>query len=142
MHIPAKYMAKVFLRPNRSARRGTARQPSMVPTERITVPNEAVLAACAMLMPAFFAKLRIAVGSYTDPAQRPIMATVSKVAFTIVLLRYCGPKIPFPARLRETSIVCFHLLGSFSRRVISKETTTGERPHRNMARQPNRAPTV
>src|SRR6266404_198539 len=109
----------------------------MVPMERITVPSEAVLEAWAMVMPAFLARVMIAVGSYTDPAHNPMMATVSKAAFTIVLLRYCGPKMPPAGRLP-----CFHRLGSLTRRVMSNETRTGERPNRNVARQLNRAPTV
>src|ERR1700674_4193813 len=95
-HIPAKYIANVFLRPRRSARIGAARQPSMVPMERITVPNEAVFEASAIVMPAFLAKLMIAVGSYTDPAHNPMIATVSKAAFTTVLFRYFGPRMPVP----------------------------------------------
>ncbi len=32
--------------------------------------------------------------------------------------------------------------GSFTRNSVTSETTTGARPQRNMARQPNAAPTV
>ena len=45
--MPAKYSARVFLRPMRSAKYGARRHPIMVPTDKIAVPRDASLVASA-----------------------------------------------------------------------------------------------
>src|SRR5580704_1134621 len=136
-HIPTKYAARTFLRPKRSASGGTAKQPRMVPIERIAVATEAVFAAEVADMPAFLARVITAVGSYTDPAHKPTIATASSAALTIVRWRYFALKISASGlRLCRLSVFLFHRSGSFARVEIRNATTTGDRPQRNIARQP------
>src|SRR6202163_3904633 len=111
-------MARVRFLPRRSARVGAIKQPNIVPMERMAVPMEAVFDACTTDMPAFFASVIMAVGSYTAPAHRPMIATVSNAALTIVFRRYFGPKIcarapqyrAWPAA-RSWPAFSFHLAG-------------------------------
>src|ERR1700687_2845016 len=86
-------MARVRFLPRRSARVGAIKQPNIVPMERMAVPMEAVFDACTTDMPAFFASVIMAGGSYTAPAHRPMIATVSNAAFTMVFRRYFAAKI-------------------------------------------------
>src|ERR1700675_1217620 len=111
--------------------------------ERMAVPMEALFDACATDMPAFFARVIIAVGSYTAPAHRPMIATVSNAALTTVFRRYFGAKISAsdPQRCGWPAL-SFHLSGSFTRAMIRTEIITGDNPHRNIARHPKRAPPV
>src|ERR1700693_2560269 len=149
-------MDRVRFLPRRSARIGAIKHPNIVPMERMAVPMEAVLDASASDMPAFFARVIMAVGSYTAPAHRPMIATVSNAAFTMVFRRYFGAKISanddprrrgcpagraWPA-CRGRPAVSFHRSGSFTRAMISTEIITGDNPQRNIARHPKRAPTV
>src|ERR1700681_1056986 len=131
-------MANVLFLPNRSARIGATKQPNIVPMERIAVPMEAIFDASATDMPAFFASVIIAVGSYTAPAQRPMIATVSNAALTIVLRRYFAAKISpndDPQR-RGCPSFSLHRSGSFTRARIRTEIITGDKPHKNIARHP------
>src|SRR6202051_2142545 len=143
-------MARVRFLPRRSARIGAIKQPNIVPMERMAVPIEAVFDACATDMPAFFARVIIAVGPYTAPAQRPMIATVSNAALTIVFRRYLAEKIPasdatqrcgLPTRPGSPAF-SLHRSGSLTRARISTEIITGDNPQRNIGRHPNRAPTV
>src|ERR1035441_5874047 len=53
----------------RSASGGTTRQPRIVPIDNRPVPSEAIFTAVATAMPCFLARVMMAVGSYTAPAQ-------------------------------------------------------------------------
>src|ERR1039458_413110 len=77
----------------RSARGGTTRQPRIVPIDNRPVPSEAIFTAVATAIPCFLARVMMAVGSYTAPAHRPTIATVSRAALTMVRRRYCALKI-------------------------------------------------
>ena len=136
--IPAKYSATVSLRPNRSASGGRQMQPRIVPIDSTPVPSDTIFAAAGADMPAFFASVVIAAGSYTAPAHSPMIATVSSVAFTIVRLRYAGPKISASGCARFASASCaFQRSGSFTLRSVSTETID-----RHEAAEKHRAPTV
>src|ERR1700719_3967500 len=118
--------------------------------ERIAVPMEAVFDASASDIPAFFARVIIAVGSYTAPAQRPRIATVSNAALTIVFRRYLTEKISASDAIQRCGLptrpgspdFSLHRSGSLTRARISTEIITGDNPQRNIVRHPNRAPTV
>src|ERR1700686_3051503 len=124
--MPRKKIASGLFLPKRSARIGAIKQPNIVPMERMAVPMEALFDACATDMPAFFARVIIAVGSYTAPAHRPMIATVSNAALTTVFRRYFGEKISAsdPQR-RGWPALSFHLSGSFTRAMIRTEIITG-----------------
>ena len=135
--IPAKYNASVGLRPSRSASTGRQRQPRIVPIDRIPVPIETMRAADGASIPAFFASCVMAAGSYTAPAHRPMIATVSRLALTRVRLRYTGPRISASGCARFASGSCaFHRCGSLTFTSVIKATITGASPQRNIARHP------
>src|ERR1700676_3124122 len=96
--------------------------------ERIAVPIEAVLDASATDIPAFFASVIIAVGSYTAPAQRPMIATVSNAALTIVFRRYLAENISASDAPQRCGRCAFsrHRSGSLTRARISTEIITGD----------------
>src|SRR5438876_8694240 len=142
--MPTKYTASVLRRPIFSAIGGTARQPRIVPIERRPVATDAILPASIGVMPAFVASWITAEGSYTAPAHKPIIATVSSAAATSVLFA----RVPLRIAARG-GLLCvadtpafFHLSDSFTRVNTMIDATTGTTPVKNIARQPKCAPTV
>ena len=68
------------------------RQPRIVPVAKSIVAHDAMRAASALPYPSRSATWVTAPGTYTEPAQRPIIETSTKMQFRVVLLRYSGEK--------------------------------------------------
>ena len=92
-HHPDEVHRERSLAADASATGGRQRHPRIVPSESTPVPIETIRAAPAAFIPALFASVVIAAGSYTAPAHRPMIATESSAAFTIVRLPVRSAKI-------------------------------------------------
>src|SRR5436190_3631215 len=83
-NITTKYPASASRRPSASASVGRTRQPRIVPAESTIVPYDARRAAFAEVKPSRSAISRTDVGTYTEPAHKPMIETRRNSALRIV----------------------------------------------------------